>query len=113
MRLRPSGNSGLLVSSVEAYAGYLANQAWIWEHQALVRARFVAGDSTLEKRFRQIRAETLRQQRPSDKLRKEVTQMRRKMRQALISRDSQLFDLKQGVGGIVDIEFIGAILCIK
>ncbi len=106
MRLRPSGNSGLLVSPIEAYADYLANQAWIWEHQALVRARFVAGDSTLAKRFQRIRVDILRQTRQSDFLRKEVVQMRRKMRDTLISRNSQLFNLKQGVGGIVDIEFI-------
>jgi len=106
MRLRPSGNSGLLVSPIEGYADYLANEAWVWEHQALVRARFVAGDSTLEKRFQQVRSGILCRQRTKDDLSREVTQMRRKMRQTLILRDKQSFDLKQGIGGIVDIEFI-------
>lgn len=106
MRLRPSGNSGLLVSSINAFATYQENDAWTWEHQALVRARFVAGDVNLAQRFQEYRASTLCKQRNGEQLKREVNQMRDKMRDNLAVKNPDLFDLKQGVGGIADIEFL-------
>ncbi|GAA5175006.1 bifunctional [glutamate--ammonia ligase]-adenylyl-L-tyrosine phosphorylase/[glutamate--ammonia-ligase] adenylyltransferase [Modicisalibacter zincidurans] len=110
MRLRPSGNSGLLVSSLEAFADYQRNQAWTWEHQALVRARVVAGDAMLEERFAAIRGEVLGRARESQALRDEVVAMRHKMRDHLGSRASEReagrFDIKQDAGGMIDIEFL-------
>lgn len=114
MRLRPSGNAGLLVSSVDAYEAYQAREAWIWEHQALVRARFVAGDSAIAARFRRIRLTILSQKRTILELKQEVKGMRAKMRANLAVRDPNVFDIKQGIGGIADIEFIvqfGTLLC--
>lgn len=109
MRLRPSGNSGLLVSSLKAFAEYQQKEAWTWEHQALVRARVVAGDLALKSRFEAVRADILGQKRESKKLLTDVTEMREKMRQHLGSKSSesdQVFHLKHDQGGIVDIEFL-------
>ncbi|KXJ50031.1 bifunctional [glutamate--ammonia ligase]-adenylyl-L-tyrosine phosphorylase/[glutamate--ammonia-ligase] adenylyltransferase [Neptuniibacter pectenicola] len=109
MRLRPSGNSGLLVSSLKAFAEYQQKEAWTWEHQALVRARVVAGDLALKSRFEAVRADILGQKRESKKLLTDVTEMREKMRQHLGSKSSesdQVFHLKHDRGGIVDIEFL-------
>jgi glutamate-ammonia-ligase adenylyltransferase len=106
LRLRPSGNSGLLVSSVEAYEAYQLNSAWTWEQQALVRARFVAGDAEIGEAFRLIRRRSLGRPRDEESLRREVQDMREKMRENLAAKDPGGFDLKQGPGGIADIEFI-------
>ncbi|MGH8559040.1 MAG: bifunctional [glutamate--ammonia ligase]-adenylyl-L-tyrosine phosphorylase/[glutamate--ammonia-ligase] adenylyltransferase [Methylococcales bacterium] len=106
MRLRPSGNSGFLVSRIEAFEQYQLNRAWTWEHQALVRARFIAGDVSLGKRFTEVRAKVLARPRDWPVLKKDVREMRQKMRENLASRENGVFDLKQGTGGIVDIEFI-------
>ena len=106
MRLRPSGESGMLVSSLKAFEEYQHNQAWTWEHQALLRARPIAGDPVVASRFDEIRRAVLSQQRDPDKLRSEVVEMREKMRDSLDKSDQELFDLKQGVGGIADIEFM-------
>lgn len=108
MRLRPSGNAGLLVSSIKAFADYQANQAWTWEHQALVRARVVAGDTQLTEQFNQLRGAILGQQRDLTKLREDVVTMREKMRANLGSKqgETELFHVKQDIGGLVDIEFI-------
>ncbi|SFC21639.1 glutamate-ammonia-ligase adenylyltransferase [Marinospirillum celere] len=109
MRLRPSGNAGLLVSSLKAYADYQKKEAWTWEHQALVRARAICGDPQLVERFNQLRGEILAQQRDLDKLQEAVVSMREKMRANLGSRASQakdVFHIKQDTGGLVDIEFI-------
>ncbi|MDC8801905.1 bifunctional [glutamate--ammonia ligase]-adenylyl-L-tyrosine phosphorylase/[glutamate--ammonia-ligase] adenylyltransferase [Halomonas pacifica] len=107
MRLRPSGNSGLLVTTLEAFADYQRREAWTWEHQALVRARVVAGDPALGERFAAVRREVLGEKRDLAALREEVVKMRLKMRDHLASRpgDDQ-FDLKQDPGGMVDIEFL-------
>lgn len=105
-RLRPSGNSGLLVSSLAAFAKYQHNQAWTWEHQALVRARCIAGDRSVKRQFEQIRAEVLQRRRDRDLLRQEVVAMRAKMTRHLSSSDNTLFDIKQDAGGIVDVEFM-------
>ncbi len=106
MRLRPNGNSGMLVSSMKAFETYQTERAWTWEHQALVRARVVAGDPRVAARFEAIRRDILAQRRDPEKLRAEVVEMREKMRSNLDKSKSGLFDLKQGRGGIVDIEFM-------
>ncbi|MEN8259341.1 MAG: bifunctional [glutamate--ammonia ligase]-adenylyl-L-tyrosine phosphorylase/[glutamate--ammonia-ligase] adenylyltransferase [Pseudomonadota bacterium] len=106
MRLRPSGNAGLLVSQVNAYESYQENEAWTWEHQALVRARFVAGDLSIRKRFDLIRKKILCKARDLHILRREVREMRKKMRENLGPKSDAVFDLKQSAGGIADIEFI-------
>ncbi|MBI3729672.1 MAG: bifunctional [glutamate--ammonia ligase]-adenylyl-L-tyrosine phosphorylase/[glutamate--ammonia-ligase] adenylyltransferase [Burkholderiales bacterium] len=110
--LRPDGASGLLVSSVSSFARYQEKSAWLWEHQALTRARFCAGDACIGAQFEQIREQVLRQQRDIDKLRAEVISMRKKMHDANINR-SDLFDLKQDAGGMIDIEFIVQFLVLK
>ncbi|RPH50894.1 MAG: bifunctional [glutamate--ammonia ligase]-adenylyl-L-tyrosine phosphorylase/[glutamate--ammonia-ligase] adenylyltransferase [Desulfobacteraceae bacterium] len=106
MRLRPSGGSGLLVSHIDGYRDYMLNAAWTWEHQAIVRARPVCGDSALAGRFEQIRREALSRLRDREKLRDEVINMREKMRKEHLKPDPDLFDIKQDTGGIVDIEFL-------
>ncbi|RME35702.1 MAG: bifunctional [glutamate--ammonia ligase]-adenylyl-L-tyrosine phosphorylase/[glutamate--ammonia-ligase] adenylyltransferase, partial [Gammaproteobacteria bacterium] len=105
-RLRPSGTSGLLVTSLEAFARYQREQAWTWEHQALVRARAVAGEQAVREGFGAVRREVLGRRRDPDRLRMEVVGMREKMRAQLDRSDERTFDLKQGVGGITDIEFM-------
>ncbi len=105
-RLRPSGASGLLVSSVDAFADYQREQAWTWEHQALVRARVVAGDPGIAEAFEAIRREILGRRRDLDALRVEVREMREKMRANLAASGEGEFDLKQDHGGIADIEFM-------
>jgi [glutamine synthetase] adenylyltransferase / [glutamine synthetase]-adenylyl-L-tyrosine phosphorylase len=106
MRLRPSGNSGMLVTSLEAFDEYQRNMAWTWEHQALLRARPIAGDPRVAERFQAIRHRVLSQQRDPEKLLQEVVEMREKMRTSLDKSSQELFDLKQGAGGIADIEFM-------
>ena len=106
LRLRPNGDSGLLAVSVDAFRDYQLKHAWVWEHQALSRARFCAGDPAVGERFEAIRCEILRQQRDLAKLREEVIAMRRKMLDAHASHSEDEFDLKQDPGGIIDVEFI-------
>ena len=106
LRLRPNGDSGLLAVSVDSFRDYQLKNAWVWEHQALTRARFCAGDPAVGQRFEAIRIEILRQQRDLDKLREEVLAMRRKMLDSHASHNAEAFDLKQDVGGIIDVEFI-------
>ena len=106
MRLRPSGASGLLVSNIESFEDYHINEAWAWEHQALVRARAVAGNSAVIECFNAIRHKALTQERDAQSLRREVNDMRLRMRAELASRQSGFFDLKHDQGGIVDIEFM-------
>ncbi|OOZ42524.1 bifunctional glutamine synthetase adenylyltransferase/deadenyltransferase [Solemya elarraichensis gill symbiont] len=106
MRLRPNGNSGLLVTSLSAFEKYQHKNAWTWEHQALVRARPVAGDPGLTDSFASIRSNILCDERDADALRTEVSEMREKMRDSLDKSDNDCFDVKQGHGGITDIEFI-------
>ncbi len=106
MRLRPSGNSGILAASLTSFEQYQKEQAWTWEHQALLRARFIAGDPWMAERFQEIRRQVLSQERDPDKLRAEVREMREKMRQSLDKSKQGWFDLKQSRGGIADIEFM-------
>lgn len=106
MRLRPSGDSGLLVAHINTYESYLREQAWTWEHQALVRGRFIAGDQRLQTAYANIRHTILSLPRDYLALKTEVREMREKMRAALLNQEVRLFDLKQSKGGIADIEFI-------
>lgn len=107
MRLRPSGNSGLLVSSCQGFVKYQNEKAWTWEHQALVRARPVAGDARLHDWFRSTRCELLTRERSREDLREQVTEMREKMRDHLTKElEPGQFHLKHSPGGIVDIEFM-------
>jgi glutamate-ammonia-ligase adenylyltransferase len=120
MRLRPSGNKGPIITTVGAYERYLESEAWTWEHQALVRARFVAGHASTGERFSEIRSKSLAKVRDNAALMSDVTGMREKMRKHLASdsgnedsleqEDSSMlvagFDLKHDVGAIVDIEFM-------
>ncbi|MGE4071212.1 MAG: bifunctional [glutamate--ammonia ligase]-adenylyl-L-tyrosine phosphorylase/[glutamate--ammonia-ligase] adenylyltransferase [Lysobacterales bacterium] len=105
-RLRPNGSKGLLVTPLSAYARYQDSEAWLWEHQALVRARFVAGDAALGAEFESLRTRTLLRVRDPVAVAQEVSQMRERWREALDRSNSERFDLKQGHGGLVDIEFI-------
>ena len=106
MRLRPSGESGLLVTSVDTYREYQANKAWTWEHQALVRSRPVAGDPAVIEKFAKVRHDILVLPRDVKALKKDVVEMRERMRKELVRSEPGYFDLKQGEGGITDIEFM-------
>ncbi|WP_313298454.1 bifunctional [glutamate--ammonia ligase]-adenylyl-L-tyrosine phosphorylase/[glutamate--ammonia-ligase] adenylyltransferase [Pseudomonas sp.] len=118
MRLRPSGAAGLLVSSLGAFERYQQNEAWTWEHQALVRARVLVGCAQVATAFEGVRARVLGQSRDLAKLRVEVSEMRAKMRDNLGTKATAAgtaanayeagvaFDIKQDAGGIVDIEFM-------
>ncbi|WP_415225712.1 bifunctional [glutamate--ammonia ligase]-adenylyl-L-tyrosine phosphorylase/[glutamate--ammonia-ligase] adenylyltransferase [Psychromonas sp.] len=110
MRLRPSGDSGLLVSSVAGYRKYLENEAWTWEHQALVRSRVVFSDPEILAEFNQVRHAVLVLPRQSQLLAKDISEMRGKMRKHLNRAKKGEFDLKQSPGGMVDIEFIAQYL---
>ncbi|WP_290697505.1 bifunctional [glutamate--ammonia ligase]-adenylyl-L-tyrosine phosphorylase/[glutamate--ammonia-ligase] adenylyltransferase [Amphritea sp.] len=109
MRLRPSGNSGLLVSSLKAFTEYQEKEAWTWEHQALVRARVITGSNTLKQAFEQVRGNILSKTRERAGLAEDVVKMREKMREHLGTSEKdkdEKFNLKQDRGGIVDIEFL-------
>jgi len=113
MRLRPGGDSGTIITHIQAYEDYLKNQAWTFEHQALIRARPVAGDPALFKRFDTIRKKILARKRDDSILKNEVGQMREKMRLQRLKYEPGLFNLKQGRGGIVDIEFLVQYLVLR
>ena len=110
LRLRPDGDSGLIVSTMHAFENYQMNEAWTWEHQALVRSRVVCGDGALGEQFRRIRRKVLSLERDRRKLAEDVTAMRAKMRQHLLKLRPGEFDLKQSAGGMVDIEFLAQYL---
>jgi glutamate-ammonia-ligase adenylyltransferase len=110
--LRPDGASGLLVSSFATFEKYQRNSAWVWEHQALTRARYCAGDTGIGDRFEALREDLLRQERDPQKLTQEVLGMRMKMHQAH-PNPSTLFDLKHDDGGMIDIEFLVQFLVLR
>ena len=120
--LRPDGASGMLVSSMQAFERYQDNSAWVWEHQALTRARFCAGDAAIGARFEAIRERVIRRPRNLDgadgtdgaagELKLEVLKMRKKMRDAHPPRPG-LFDLKQDDGGMIDLEFMVQYLVLR
>lgn len=113
MRLRPSGEAGLLVSTFKAYDFYQKNEAWTWENQAIVRARAVYGTPDLRQKFTKIRQETLCQARSSGQLSEEICKMRFKMYEHLTPHNPTLFHLKTDRGGITDIEFIAQFLVLN
>lgn len=104
LRLRPDGDAGLLVSSFDGFRRYQLEHAWRWEHQALTRARFCAGDAALGMRFEALRNEVLSQPRPLAQLRTDIVAMRAKMRRE--HGGGAAFSLKHDAGGLVDVEFI-------
>lgn len=110
MRLRPSGNAGMMVVSSRSFERYQLEKAWVWEHQALVRARAICGDRRVMTAFNQIRHQVLTQKRESSDLKQHVNEMRSKMKDNLGSNQQAQqqgkFHLKQDAGGIVDIEFM-------
>ncbi len=105
-RLRPEGSSGLLVSSIQAYLRYQLDKAWTWEHQALIRARLVAGSRRLAKEFADIRETVLRLPRDPQLLRQDIVEMRERIYRNKRPPESQSRDLKQSRGAMVDIEFM-------
>jgi glutamate-ammonia-ligase adenylyltransferase len=105
-RLRPDGAKGLLVVSLDGFAEYQRERAWTWEHQALVRARAVAGDPAIAAAFAAIRAEIIARPRARAELAAEVARMRERWRGELDRSDRSRMDLKQGRGGTVDLEFL-------
>lgn len=115
--LRPNGNSGLLITSFDAYASYQqqrgSNTAWTWEHQAMTRARFVLGDEALRQRFEAIRQSVIAAPRDSIELKAQIIAMRERLRAAhplRVARQEQqtgeLFDVKHSPGGMIDAEFV-------
>jgi len=106
VRLRPDGAKGVLVSSLKSFAEYQQQRAWTWEQQALVRARDLAGAPHLRAAFAALRCQTLSRPREEAALRADVVSMRRRMRAELDRSDAARFDLKQGEGGLVDLEFL-------
>ncbi len=112
LRLRPDGDAGLLALPIDAFEHYQLTQAWPWEHQALTRARFVAGDAAIGARFEDIRRRILLLPRDPEALRREVLAMRDKISQGHPNRSGD-FDLKHDRGGMVDIEFITQFLVLS
>ena len=112
-RLRPDGRSGLLVTSTDAFERYQEENAWTWEHQALLRARPVAGSEAVADAFNRIRADTLGSRVRRDSLHSDVVSMRKRMRKELDRSDEASFDLKHGRGGIGDIEFVVQYLVLR
>ena len=112
-RLRPSGAAGMLVSTFSAFHQYQREEAWTWEHQALVRARIVFGEPALAERFNAIRRDILCLPRQAQTLQKEVREMREKMRQHLGNKHKGRWDIKADSGGITDIEFIAQYLVLS
>lgn len=113
MRLRPDGNTGLLVSTLASFSEYQRVRAWTWEHQALVRVRGIAGDPELLASADAVRSEVLGRMRDTTQLIEDVSSMRRKMRAELDRSDAAIFDLKQGEGGLVDLEFLLQFLVLR
>ncbi|MCX7562255.1 bifunctional [glutamate--ammonia ligase]-adenylyl-L-tyrosine phosphorylase/[glutamate--ammonia-ligase] adenylyltransferase [Xanthomonadaceae bacterium XH05] len=106
LRLRPDGGKGLLVSSIESFSAYQRERAWTWEQQALVRARAVAGDAEVMQAFTQVRRHVLCARRDAAAVRADAVSMRLRMRAELDRSSEGMFDLKQGEGGLVDLEFL-------
>jgi glutamate-ammonia-ligase adenylyltransferase len=113
MRLRPSGDSGMLVSHLEGFADYQKDNAWVWEHQALIRARAIIGEDALRQRFAAIRRQILTEARDGRKLKSEVADMRARLRKEYDKAPEHFFDIKHGLGGILDIEFLVQYLVLR
>jgi glutamate-ammonia-ligase adenylyltransferase len=113
IRLRPSGQSGLMVSSLVAFDRYQQQDAWTWEHQALLRSRAVAGDAGVKAAFETLRARALTSYVRRDNLATEVADMRQRMRSELSKGTAERFDIKQDPGGVADIEFLVQYLVLR
>ncbi|REL36473.1 bifunctional [glutamate--ammonia ligase]-adenylyl-L-tyrosine phosphorylase/[glutamate--ammonia-ligase] adenylyltransferase [Thalassotalea euphylliae] len=113
MRLRPSGNSGVLVIHIDSFADYQLTEAWTWEHQALVRARMVYGHDDIRDNFSATRKRVLTNPRENGELKKQVVEMREKMRNHIDTSSGQCIDIKHGHGGLVDIEFLTQYLVLR
>jgi glutamate-ammonia-ligase adenylyltransferase len=113
VRLRPSGKGGLMVTQVDAFHEYQKGDAWTWEHQALLRARAVAGADALRRRFEDIRLDVLCHHVRRESLHDEVRRMRERMRSELSKARAGQFDVKQDPGGIADIEFLAQYWALK
>jgi glutamate-ammonia-ligase adenylyltransferase len=113
MRLRPNGKSGMLVTPIKAFRSYQEKDAWTWEHQALVRTRGIAGDARVIAEFEETRNDIIQRKRDAAELVDEVVTMREKMRENLDKSSDELFDVKQGHGGITDIEFMVQYLLLR
>jgi glutamate-ammonia-ligase adenylyltransferase len=112
LRLRPDGDAGLLAVSVDAFENYQLTKAWAWEHQAITRARWVAGDADLNERFETIRQKVLTTPRDTDELIKDVKLMRQKINEGHPNQSGD-FDLKHDAGGMVDLEFVTQYLVLR
>ncbi len=106
MRLRPDGSSGILAVHIDSFRDYQEKKAWTWEHQALIKARAVCGDPDLQRRFDAIRRHIVALPRDRQTLNREVTAMRLRMQKELLVSNPHVWDIKQGPGGLVDIEFL-------
>jgi len=113
VRLRPSGKGGLLVTNIRAFAEYQRNEAWTWEHQALLHARAVGGVPVLREEFERVRLDVLCNHVRRDTLRAEVRSMRQRMRKELSRAGADQFDIKQDPGGVADIEFLAQYWALK
>lgn len=113
MRLRPSGDSGLMASQIDAFESYQRERAWTWEHQALVRARVVAGSPGLGRRYDAIRAAILGQRRDPQALARDVLNMRERMRASLDRSRGDRLDVRQMPGGVIDIEFMAQFAALR
>ncbi|MCD6185294.1 MAG: bifunctional [glutamate--ammonia ligase]-adenylyl-L-tyrosine phosphorylase/[glutamate--ammonia-ligase] adenylyltransferase [Deltaproteobacteria bacterium] len=106
MRLRPNGSSGVLVTNMDSFRNYQKQDAWTWEHQSLVRARAICGDDMVISSFEQIRRDVLAIPRNKSTLQEDIISMRSRMRKEQKKTDFEYFNIKQGIGGMVDIEFL-------
>ena len=113
MRLRPGGQGGPIVTHIDALKKYFETTAWTWEHQALIRARPVSGDKKIQKQFNKIREKIISRKRDSKALKTDVLDMRQRMKKEHLKTEKDLFDIKQGNGGIIDIEFLVQYLVLK
>ncbi|MGH8442913.1 MAG: bifunctional [glutamate--ammonia ligase]-adenylyl-L-tyrosine phosphorylase/[glutamate--ammonia-ligase] adenylyltransferase [Nevskiaceae bacterium] len=113
LELRPDGRRGLTVSSLASFEQYQLDSAWTWEHQALTRARAVAGDAPAREAFERVRRTVLTRPRDAGKLRRDVIEMRERMRKSLDKSSTERVDVKQGAGGLTDIEFITQYLVLR
>lgn len=106
LRLRPHGESGPIITSLNAYEHYLINDAWLWEHQALVRARAITKSVDLGDEFARIRRKVLCQSRETEEVRSSIRDMRNKMLDSIHDKSEGEFDIKKDIGGLIDIEFV-------
>lgn len=113
LELRPSGQSGAVVVSLKGFSEYQRQRAWTWEHQALTRARYVAGPANLGEQVEALRREVLTRARDPARLAQEIFDMRRKMRDHLLKPRPGLWDVKQGEGGVIDAEFLTQYLVLR